>query len=111
MATYVSRTTRELDIGHLWHGSLQHQGLEKNPPLEVVQAEGCYVYDSEGRPYLDGMAGLWCVNVGYGRREIVDAVAGQMTRLPYYPLTQSHPPAAQLAARLAELLPSGLRRV
>jgi len=57
------------------------------------------------------MAGLWCVNVGYGRREIVDAVANQMTRLPYYPLTQSHPPAAQLAARLAELLPAGLRRV
>jgi taurine-pyruvate aminotransferase len=111
MATFVSRTTRELDIEHLWHGSLQHHGLEKKPPLEVVQAEGCYVYDSEGRRYLDAMAGLWCVNVGYGRREIVDAVADQMTRLPYYPLTQSHPPAAQLAARLAELLPAGLSRV
>src|SRR6516162_7325084 len=111
MATFVSRTTRELDIQHLWHGNLQHHGLEKHPPLEVVQAEGCCVYDSEGRRYLDGMAGLWCVNVGYGRREIVDAVANQMTRLPYYPLTQSHPPAAQLAARLAELLPAGLQRV
>jgi adenosylmethionine-8-amino-7-oxononanoate aminotransferase len=79
--------------------------------MEVVQAEGCYVYDSEGRRYLDAMAGLWCVNVGYGRREIVAAVADQMTRLPYYPLTQSHPPAAQLAARLSELLPADLGRV
>src|SRR6516164_11665724 len=104
MATLVSHTTRELDIRHLWHGSLQHHGLENNPPLEVVQAEGCYVYDSEGRRYLDAMAGLWCVNVGYGRREIVSAVADQMSRLPYYPLTQSHPPAAQLAARLSALL-------
>jgi taurine-pyruvate aminotransferase len=111
MATFVSRTSRELDIEHLWHGSLQHQGLEKHPPLEVVQAEGCYVFDSEGHRYLDAMAGLWCVNVGYGRKEIVAAVADQMTRLPYYPLTQSHPPAAQLAARLAELLPADLGRV
>src|SRR6516165_6802367 len=111
MATSVSRSERNLDLQHLWHGNLQHHGLEKRPPLEVVQAEGCYVFDSEGRRYLDGMAGLWCVNVGYGRREIVDAVANQMTRLPYYPLTQSHPPAAQLAAGLAELLPADLRRV
>src|SRR5215469_4900776 len=111
MAILVSRTSRELDIEHLWHGSLQHQSLEQRPPMEVVQAEGCYVYDSEGRRYLDAMAGLWCVNVGYGRREIVAAVADQMTRLPYYPLTQSHPPAAQLAAGLAELLPAELRRV
>jgi adenosylmethionine-8-amino-7-oxononanoate aminotransferase len=57
------------------------------------------------------MAGLWCVNVGYGRREIVDAVAAQMALLPYYPLTQSHPPGAQLAARLAKLLPAELSRV
>ena len=111
MATFVSRTSRELDMRHLWHGSLQHHGLEKHPPLEVVQADGCYVYDSAGRRYLDAMAGLWCVNVGYGRREIVDAVADQMARLPYYPLTQSHPPAAELAARLSELLPADLGRV
>src|SRR5215469_3041059 len=111
MAILVSRTSRELDIEHLWHGSLQHQSLEQRPPMEVVQAEGCYVYDSEGRRYLDAMAGLWCVNVGYGRREIVDAVTEQMARLPYYPLTQSHPPGARLAGRLAKLLPAGLSRV
>ncbi len=65
----------------------------------------------DGRRYLDAMAGLFCVNVGYGRREIVDAVAAQMARLPYYPLTQSHPPGIALAARLAGLLPQGLDKV
>ena len=102
MASFVSYTDRELDLRHLWHGNLQHHDLEKRPPLEIVRADGCWVYDSEGRRYLDAMAGLWCVNVGYGRREIVDAVTEQMARLPYYPLTQSHPPGAQLAGRLAE---------
>src|SRR5438067_10772726 len=111
MASPVSRTERELDLQHLWHGNLQHHGLANRPPLEIVRADGCLVYDAEGRHYLDAMAGLWCVNVGYGRREIVDAVTEQMNRLPYYPLTQSHPPGAQLAGRLASLLPSELCRV
>src|SRR6267142_1951849 len=111
MAQAVTSATRDLDLKHLWHGNLQHHGLEARPPLEVASAEGCYVFDAEGRRYLDAMAGLFCVNVGYGRREIVDAVTAQMTRLPYYPLTQSHGPAAQLAARLTSLLPKELSRV
>ncbi len=111
MAQAVTSANRELDLKHLWHGNLQHRGLEARPPLEVVSAEGCYVIDADGRRYLDGMAGLFCVNVGYGRREIVDAVAAQMAQLPYYPLTQSHGPAARLAARLAGLLPRGIDRV
>jgi adenosylmethionine-8-amino-7-oxononanoate aminotransferase len=100
-----------MDLQHVWHGNLQHQGLEQRPPLEIVAGEGCWVTDADGRRYLDAMAGLWCVNAGYGRRSIVEAVAAQMAQLPYYPLTQSHPPAARLAARLAEMLPQGLDRV
>jgi len=111
MAQAVTSTTRDLDLKHLWHGNLQHRGLEARPPLEIAGADGCYVFDADGRRYLDAMAGLFCVNVGYGRREIVDAVTAQMTRLAYYPLTQSHGPAAQLAGRLAGLLPRGLDRV
>ncbi len=107
----ITSTNRELDLKHVWHANTQHRSLASRPPLEVVSAEGCYVFDTEGRRYLDGMAGLFCVNVGYGRREIVDAVAAQMAELAYYPLTQSHGPAAQLAARLAGLLPEGLNRV
>jgi|SRR5579871_298754 len=111
MPSAVISANRELDLKHLWHGNTQHRGLESRPPLEIASADGCYVVDAEGRRYLDAMAGLFCVNVGYGRREIVDAVAAQMAQLAYYPLTQSHGPAAQLAARVAGLLPAGLSRV
>ena len=97
MPQTVISANRELDLKHLWHGNMQHRGLEAKPPLEVASAEGCYVFDADGRRYLDAMAGLFCVNVGYGRREIVDAVAAQMAQLAYYPLTQTHGPAAQLA--------------
>ena len=99
------------DLRHLWHGSLQHHGLDSRPPLMVDRAEGCYVWDVDGRRYLDGMAGLWCVNAGYGRKAIAEAVYQQMVRMPYYPLTQSHTAAAQLAERLTSLLPDGLDRV
>jgi len=111
MANALVLTDRDLDLRHVWHGNVQHQGLDRRPPLEVDRADDVWVWDVEGRRYLDAMAGLWCVNVGYGRREIVDAVSAQMTRLPYYPLTQSHGPAAQLAARLTSLLPNELSRV
>jgi len=111
MSPTVTSVNRDLDLKHLWHANLQHRGLESRPPLEVTSAEGCYVFDSEGRRYLDAMAGLFCVNAGYGRQEIVDAVAAQMSQLAYYPLTASHGPAAQLAGVLAGLLPPGLERV
>src|SRR5579871_5554397 len=111
MPSAVISANRELDLKHLWHGNTQHRGLESRPPLEIASADGCYVVDAAGRRYLDAMAGLFCVNVGYGRREIVAAVADQMSRLPYYPLTQSHGPGARLAARLAGLLPGELGRV
>jgi adenosylmethionine-8-amino-7-oxononanoate aminotransferase len=101
----------DTDLSHLWHHSLQHSGLTRHPPLLIERANGCFVWDSDGNRYLDAMAGLWCVNVGYGRKNIADAVYEQMQKLPYYPLTQSHGPAAELAARLAGLLPPGLDRV
>jgi len=111
MNTTIASSNRDLDLQHLWHANTQHRLLQSRPPMEVASAQRCYVFDSEGRRYLDAMAGLFCVNVGYGRQEIVDAVAAQMSQLAFYPLTQSHGPAAQLAGRLAELLPEGLGRV
>jgi len=72
-----------------------------------------YVYDSEGNRILDGMSGLWCVSLGYGRRELVDAATAQLERLPYYNsfFQCAHPPAIELAARLAGLAPAGFGRV
>jgi taurine-pyruvate aminotransferase len=101
---------KELDLRHVWHGNVQHHGLAQRL-IEIDRADGVWIWDVDGRRYLDAMAGLWCVNVGYGRREIVEAVAAQMARMPYYPLSQSHGPAAQLSARLASLLPKELNRV
>jgi taurine-pyruvate aminotransferase len=103
--------TEAVGTDHLWHHALQHSGLTRQPPLMIERADGCFVWDSDGNRYLDAMAGLWCVNVGYGRKSIADAVYRQMQTLPYYPLTQSHGPAAELATRLAGLLPKGLDRV
>ena len=71
MANAIALSARDLDLRHVWHGNVQHQGLDQRPPLEIDRADDVWVWDVEGRRYLDAMAGLWCVNVGYGRREIV----------------------------------------
>src|SRR5690606_41732730 len=84
----TNRSVQEVvrtDLDHVWHPMTQHKGLEKRPPMVVERAYGSTIVDAEGREYLDAMAGLWCVNVGYGRREIADAVYEQMLALPYYP--------------------------
>jgi putrescine aminotransferase len=81
--------------------------------VDIVRGEGAIVEDRHGRQYVDGMASLWCVNVGHGRREIVDAVAEQMQRIAVYhcfePFTND--PADALAARVAELAPFESARV
>jgi adenosylmethionine-8-amino-7-oxononanoate aminotransferase len=78
----------------------------------IVRGEGCYVYDEHGKRYLDGLSALYCVNVGYGRRELVEAAAAQMATLPFYTnWSYAHPPSIELAARIAELTPGNLNRV
>ncbi len=80
---------------------------EANPGLVIVEGRGSRVRDANGRWYLDAMAGLWCVNAGYGRAEIADAIAEQARRLPYYHgfAGASNEPASRLAAKLRELAP------
>jgi len=76
----------------------------------IEYAEGCYVIDEQGRRLFDALAGLWCVNVGYGRREIIDAVTEQMKRVAYYPsfFNTTTEPAVRLAERLSQLAPPDL---
>jgi adenosylmethionine-8-amino-7-oxononanoate aminotransferase len=105
------RSILELDRAHVWHPLLQHRLLDERPLTAFTHAKGCTVVDHAGREYLDGMAGLFCVNAGYGRDEIADAVVRQMKRLPYYPLTQVHEPAARLGEKLAAILPPELERM
>ena len=79
----------------------------------ISKAEGVYIYEDNGKKYLDGMAGLWCVNIGYGRKELVEAATQQMTELPYYNLffKTTTAPATNLAAKIASLAPAHMNKV
>jgi putrescine---pyruvate transaminase len=103
---------RQLDARHHLHPFTDHAELAARGPRIITRGEGCWLWDSEGNRLLDGMAGLWCVNLGYGRAELVEAARRQMATLAYYnTFFQSTTPAAvELATRLAELTP-GLDRV
>lgn len=92
---------REKD--HIWHPLTQHAAYN---PLSLAGGQGVYVVDDAGQKFMDAAAGLWCVNVGYGRMELVDAAMTQMAQLAYMPLTQSSSVVRQLASRLAQLLPN-----
>lgn len=82
-------------------------------PRIITNADGCYLWDANGRRYLDGMAGLWCVNVGYGRKEIADASYRQMLELPYYNsfFKTATPPSVELSEKVAGLLPDHLNHI
>jgi putrescine aminotransferase len=114
---YVAdRTTaawQALDRQHYLHPFTDYKFLHAKGTRVIVKAEGVYLYDSEGNRILDGMAGLWCVNVGYGRRELAEAAYRQMLELPYYNsfFQTAHPPAIELAKQLVDLTPPQFNRV
>ncbi|HZX52973.1 MAG TPA: aspartate aminotransferase family protein [Pseudomonas sp.] len=87
--------------------------LAENGPRIITKADGVYLWDSEGHKILDGMAGLWCVAVGYGRKELAEAAYKQMQELPYYNMffQTATPPALELAKAIAELAPPGMNHV
>jgi putrescine aminotransferase len=87
--------------------------LKEKGPRIITHAKGVYLWDSEGNKILDGMAGLWCVAIGYGREELADAASKQMRELPYYNLffQTAHPPALQLAKAISDIAPEGMNHV
>ena len=90
------------DRRYIWHGMAGY-----NPdasPMVVTEADGAWITDIDGNRYLDGMAGMWNVNVGYGREELAQAAYKQLKTMPYYPITQSHLPAIELGEKLNEWL-------
>jgi putrescine aminotransferase len=113
MATSDTDRWRALDARHHLHPFTNHRELAERGPRVIVRAEGCHLIDSEGSRILDGMAGLWCVNAGYGRAELVEAARAQMATLPYYNtfFQTTTPGAVELAERLCKLAPAGLERV
>lgn len=95
------------DRTYMWH----HMTPFNPNPLIVAEGQGSWITDIDGNRYLDGMSGLWCVNIGYGREELAEAAYEQMKKMPYYPLVQSHVPAIELAAKISEWLDGEYRIV
>jgi putrescine---pyruvate transaminase len=102
-----------LDRAHLVHGFGSPAVAERDGTTRIVRGKGIYVWDADGRRYVDGLSGLWNVAVGHGRVEIARAIARQARALAYAPtlLGFSTEPAVRLAARIAKLLPAGLGHV
>jgi putrescine aminotransferase len=104
-------TLRRLDQAHHLHPFTDHRALHRAGTHVIRSARGSTLVDEEGRELLDGLAGLWCVNVGYGREEIRDAVSEQMRACAFYPsfFNTTTEPTIRLAARLAERTPERLQ--
>ncbi len=91
------------DLENVMHPLVQHTALEKSQ-MVVTSAQGSTIVDADGTTYLDAMAGLWCVNIGYGRHELAQIAAEQMQQLAYYPHNAMNLPAAQLAQQVNTLM-------
>lgn len=104
---------QRLDRAHHLHPFTDFKALGEEGSRIIERAEGVYIHDAEGHRILDGMAGLWCVNLGYGREELVAAATEQLRRLPYYNnfFKTTHPPAVKLAEKLCALAPAHLNHV
>lgn len=102
-----------MDGAHHWHPFSDTAGLAAKGARVITEAKGVWLTDSDGNRILDGMAGLWCVNVGYGREDIADAISEQARKLPYYNtfFQSTHPPAAEFAEALCEVAPAHMNRV
>ena len=96
-----------LDSAHFIHPFTDHGDLATRGARVIVKSEGIYIWDSEGEKLLDAMSGLWCVNAGYGRKELAQAAYDQMLTLPFYNsfFQTTNVPAVKLATKLASLAP------
>src|SRR5690606_6934573 len=103
---------QEMDAAHHLHPFTTHHDLAAKGARVITHAKGVYLYDSEGRRLIDGMAGLWCVQVGYGREELAEAGYKALKELPYYNnfFQTTNPYTAELSQRLSEITPKGIDR-
>ena len=104
---YPTEALRDLDARHHLHPFTDHGSLRREGSRVIVRGEGVWLTDSDGNRIMDGMAGLWNVQLGHGREEIVEAVAAQMRQLAYYNtfFKTTHPPVIALSETLARLAP------
>ncbi|WP_416694176.1 aspartate aminotransferase family protein [Candidatus Pseudothioglobus sp. Uisw_050_01] len=106
-----NNTLIQNDKDHVWHHLTQHKGFESTDPMMVAKAKGMVVTDTNGNEYLDGTSGgVWTVNLGFGRDDMVQAVSNQLTKIPYFAGSFGNEPAAEYAKEVTSLMP-GLERV
>ncbi len=112
MKEYRKEEIIEKDKKYVWHHLVQHKTyLEGEPPV-FVDGNGCTVVNIHGREFLDCVSGgVWCVNVGYGRQRIADAVYSQLTQMPYYAMSAGNIPAIELAEKVDSLMPEADRKI
>lgn len=113
MKNVVSMQIQPTTPSH-WHPMADPKVAEQSTPLVFERAQGVYVFDTEGRRYLDSQGGLWCVNIGHGRKEVKEAIKSQLDKLPYYTTfgDTSNLPVIELAERLVRMLaPEDMQRV
>jgi putrescine aminotransferase len=110
---YSLAQLQQIDAAHHLHPFTDHRDLRDAGARMITRAEGPFIYDSQGNEILDGMAGLWCVNVGYGRHELAEAAYRQMKELPYYNsfFRCSTPTPVLLSRKLAEIAPANVNQV
>jgi len=116
MSRIAQRTTQQwqaADSAHYLHPFTDFKSLANKGSRVIVSADNIYLRDSDGHRILDAMSGLWCVNVGYGRKELIDAATKQMTELPFYNsfFQTATPPAIELAELLSEVTPPQFKHV
>ena len=108
-----TRQWQDLDEAHYLHPFTDHKALRSSHSRVAVRGEGVYVWDTEGDRIIDGLSGLGCVTIGYGRKELVEAATAQMTDLSFCQsfFNTSHPAAIRLAEKLVQITPEGLNHV
>ena len=114
LKNYNVEELRRLDVAHHLPPQQNHALMRDLGGARIItRAQGSYIYDGDGNAILDGMAGLWCVQVGYGRKELASAAYEQMLELPYYNtfFKTASPPTIELAAKVASLLGNDLTHV
>jgi len=113
MSTRTTQQWQAADAAHFLHPFTDFQSLAKKGSRIVERADNIYLWDTEGKKILDAMSGLWCVNVGYGQRALIDAATRQLETLPFYNafFQTATPPAIELAELLAEVTPPQFQHV
>ena len=112
-SSYDTKQLQEIDGKHHLHPFTDHRALMEKGTRVITNADGVYLWDSDGNKILDAMAGLWCINVGYGRKELADTAYEQLRELPYYNnfFQTTHPPAIELSKILVDISPSQFNHI